>query len=319
MSDEDGVECLRMSRPKLRKVAREGEGGGTRRIRNRSRSVKDTDLQMEVIRPGLIRNILSSRVDRVNIPARSILGGEKALTLVGVGEIDEPLATSENLDKTFDIAEPLPGDNKDEHENTTIPTVTFNEGDIVDVTVCLAISPSYFVIQQNSSLVSLEELSIHMFCFYEEQEEGVMVEKGRVVKGMVVAVRRDDGDWYRARVTELLTATHVMVRLLDYGELEMAELHDMRVLAAEFMELPAQGVNARLEGIMPKKGDWGREDEDWWLGRVEGEMFVVQVGESWVAGVDVGVEVIMFDTSKEEDIVLQEEMVQKDLAMYIMS
>ena len=46
-------------------------------------------------------------------------------------------------------------------------------------------------------------------------------------------------------------------------------------------------------------------------------MLVVQIGESWEAGVNVGVEVVMYDTSLEEDIVLQEEMAQKDLAMYI--
>lgn len=51
---------------------------------------------------------------------------------------------------------------------------TFTMGDIVDATVSLAISPSYF--QTNSSALELEELSIEMFCFYEEEEAGVMVE-----------------------------------------------------------------------------------------------------------------------------------------------
>ena len=118
-------------------------------------------------------------------------------------------------------------------------------------------------------------------------------------------------------MSEILTPSLVMVRLLDFGDLEIAEVEDLRMLEEEFTELPAQGVNARLEGIMPRRGDWGREEEDWWGRRVEGRMFVVQIGESWEAGVNVGVEVVMYDTSLEEDIVLQEEMVQKDLAMYI--
>ena len=42
------------------------------------------------------------------------------------------------------------------------------------------------------------------------------------------------------------------------------------MLEEEFTELPAQGVNAGLEGIMPRKGDWGREEEDWWGRRVDG-------------------------------------------------
>ena len=73
-------------------------------------------------------------------------------------------------------------------------------GDIVDVTVCLAISTSYFIIQTNSSVLELEELSIDMFCFYEEEEGGVMVELDYRKKGKVVAVRHEEGDWYRAGV-----------------------------------------------------------------------------------------------------------------------
>ena len=104
-----------------------------------------------------------------------------------------------------------------------------------------------------------------------------------------------------------------MVRLLDFGDLEIAEVEDLRMLEEKFPELPAQDVNAKLEGIMPRKVDLGREEENWWGRRVEGKMFVVQIGESWEAGVNVGVEVVMFDTSLKEDIVLQEEMVKKDL------
>ena len=52
------------------------------------------------------------------------------------------------------------------------------------------------------------------------------------------------------------------------------------MLEEEFTELPAQGANSRLEGIMLRKGDWGREEEGWWGRRVKGRMFVVQIGES---------------------------------------
>ena len=70
------------------------------------------------------------------------------------------------------------------------------------------------------------------------------------------------------------------------------------------MVLPAKAVNARMGGVMPArgKGDWGREEEDWLGRRVEGGMFVAQVGESWEAGGDLGLGLVMHDTSKEEDI-----------------
>ena len=46
---------------------------------------------------------------------------------------------------------------------------------------------------------------------------------------------------------------------------------------------------------MPARGNWGREEEDWWGGEW---MFVAQVGERWEAGGDLGRELIMNVTSK---------------------
>ena len=137
------------------------------------------------------------------------------------------------------------------------------------MTICLAISPSYFIIQTNSSALELEELSIDMFCFFEEEEGGVMVELDYRKKNNVVTVRHEEGDWYRARITEVLTDNHKMVRLLDFGDLE--EAMDMRVMAKQFMVLPAQAVNARLAGVMPaSQGGLGEEGEGGLVGEEGG-------------------------------------------------
>ena len=80
----------------------------------------------------------------------------------------KPLAASEYLDKNSNLSV-----KEDGCENVTIPSNTFIMRDIVDVTVCLAISPSYFVIQTNSSALELEQLNIDMFSFYEEQARRV--------------------------------------------------------------------------------------------------------------------------------------------------
>ena len=37
------------------------------------------------------------------------------------------------------------------------------------------------------------------------------------------------------------------------------------MLDDEFTELPAQGVNAGLEGIMLRKDDWGRDEKEWFV------------------------------------------------------
>jgi len=283
----------------------------------RSRPVlKDKD-PVEVVRPGRIRIRNIHHTTSVNMTNTAGKNDVASLSLQDIiGGSEEPLAASEFVIKNVEKNDAVENSPKDE-DYVMIPTTNFTRGDIVDVTVSLAISPSYFIIQPNNSAFQLDLLSIDMFDFYEELGGGKQVEEKHVVQGMVVAVRHEEGDWYRARVSEILTPSLVMVRLLDFGDLQMAEVKDMRILVEEFTGLPAQGVNARLEGIMPRKGDWGRDEEDWWGRRVEGRMFVAQIGENWEAGVNVGVEVILYDTSLEEDIVLQEEMVQNDLAMFI--
>ena len=85
-----------------------------------------------------------------------------------------------------------------------------------------------------------------------------MVELDYRKKCKVVVVRHNEGDWHRARITEVLSDNHMIVRLLDYGDLEMVEAMDMRILAKQFMGLPAQAVNASLSDVMPARGDWGR-------------------------------------------------------------
>jgi len=288
------------------------EAGGSR-----SRPVIKDKEPMEVVRPGLlrIRNIRPTSLNVTSTPGGKNDATSQSLRDI-IGGAEEPLAASEFVVKNVEKIDAVQNSSEDE-DFVMIPTIDFTTGDIVDITVSLAISPSYFIIQPNNSAIHLDQLSIDMFDFYEELGGGKPVEEKRVVQGMVVAVRHEEGDWYRARVSEILTPSLLMVRLLDFGDLEMAEVVDMRILEEEFTSLPAQGVNARLEGIMPRKGDWGRDEEDWWGRRVEGKMFVAQIGGKWEAGVNVGVEVIMYDTSLEEDVVLQEEMVQKDLAMFI--
>ena len=217
----------------------------------RSRSVKD-DETMEVTRPraGKIRQILPG----LKIP-ENIVGSVGVKDFVGKDNyefgVTKPLAASEYLDKNVNKIVKEDGLEVD----VTIPIKTFIMGDIIDVTVCLAISPSYFVVQTNSSALELEQLSIDMFSFYEEQAGGMMVKRDQVMKGKIVAVRHEEGEWYRARVTEVLTVNHVMVRLLDYGDLEMVEVQDMRVLGMQFVLLPAQAANARVAGVMPALGD----------------------------------------------------------------
>ena len=86
----------------------------------------------------------------------------------------------------------------------------------------------------------------------------------------------------------MLTDNHKMVRLLDFGDLE--EAMDMRVMAKQFMVLPAQAVNARLAGVMPaRQGGLGEEGEGGLVGE-EGGCLWLSLGAGW----DLGLELLIY-------------------------
>merc|ERR1712179_850867 len=122
----------------------------------------------EVVRPGRIRirNIHhTTSINMTNTQGKNDVASLSLQDIIGGSE--EPLAASEFVIKNVEKNDAVENSPKDE-DYVMIPSTNFTRGDIVDVTVSLAISPSYFIIQPNNSAFQLDLLSIDMFDFYEE-------------------------------------------------------------------------------------------------------------------------------------------------------
>ena len=56
-------------------------------------------------------------------------------------------------------------------------------------------------------------------------------------------------------VCYLFFCEEFFVHLVDYGDKEVISLSNLRPLTANFCQLPAQALKARLAGVEPKNGD----------------------------------------------------------------
>ncbi|XP_043533014.1 tudor domain-containing 6 isoform X2 [Chiloscyllium plagiosum] len=67
-----------------------------------------------------------------------------------------------------------------------------------------------------------------------------------------------DNLFYRAVITEILDG-HFRVFFIDYGNMEVVDWHDVKVLLPEYRKLPALAVKCCLADLTPKDGSWSRE------------------------------------------------------------
>jgi len=307
-SDQARMEILQSSRPKIRRIKRIQTqlSESTRtltHVQNDTVDVKDETLKVVNVRPSLVkilRKLKISHDDTVaDIPTRE---DRSSVSNAVVNDVPSEIFNSQQND-------------------LAVPVYEYPVGEIFDITVSLALSPSYFVVRPNSSALMFEEFEINMLHFYsvERDSEVSKLELDAVKEGDVIVIfKADDNQWYRAKIHEiLLSGSHFMVKLIDYGDLLMVEADNMRKLIGRFRELPAQAINARLSDIMSVNGDWSASDESWWEKKVEEKSFVGQVIDHWSVRDEKGLELRIYDTSTEDDVLIQEVVVQSGRAMYI--
>ncbi|KAL5010751.1 hypothetical protein ScPMuIL_013056 [Solemya velum] len=64
-----------------------------------------------------------------------------------------------------------------------------------------------------------------------------------------------DSCWYRALIVDIDAQTaQILVLYVDYGTSELVTIDRIRSLAPKYLNLPAQAVRARLDGVYPKPG-----------------------------------------------------------------
>ena len=61
----------------------------------------------------------------------------------------------------------------------------------------------------------------------------------------------EDGNFYRARVLEVVDRKHIKVQYIDFGNKEVIPVDRLRVLISEFQTQPIQAFESCLDGIDP--------------------------------------------------------------------
>lgn len=150
-------------------------------------------------------------------------------------------------------------------------TVAHNEVRLPDEGAEFAISipvvrhPNYFYIhilknnetKQNTELSLLNE---EMTQFY---RSWINNKSGRpFIPGEIVAAKFTNGQWYRARIIELIEEEEIMVSdqsciesvrvfFVDYGRIHTVDLLCLREMKTRFLHLPFQAVECSLGTVMP--------------------------------------------------------------------
>ncbi|XP_077514625.1 tudor domain-containing 6-like isoform X3 [Amblyomma americanum] len=115
----------------------------------------------------------------------------------------------------------------------------------VEVAFSFGTSLSEFYLQRLSLMPQLAEL--------QEMLQASCAESSRIqspVKGEIfAALFKDDGQWYRARVTAV--GSVCMVYFIDYGNVAPVAPENIRPLPDRYLQLPAQAVRCQLHGVRP--------------------------------------------------------------------
>uniref|UniRef100_A0A3B5AAS8 Tudor domain containing 6 n=1 Tax=Stegastes partitus TaxID=144197 RepID=A0A3B5AAS8_9TELE len=135
-------------------------------------------------------------------------------------------------------------------------------------------SPSEFWIQTQSSAKQVDELIDGMYHLYKNSPKKDAVKNPPV--GLYCAAKSEDGDFYRAIVAEVCE-TQIKVFFVDYGNTEMVDGSDIRMLPAEFKKLPRLALKCSLAGVRSKEGSWTKSASEFFFKAVTDKSLSVHV------------------------------------------
>lgn len=138
-------------------------------------------------------------------------------------------------------------------------TETLEKEERVQVLVAQAESPTNFWVQLANKKQQLDELLDQMFDLYSTLTDN-RVKVDSIDENKVVAAQfSEDESWYRAKVLKV-EEEGILVQFLDHGNKELVPPSSLRKLPLDFSNLPCQGIQCSLAGIVPKEGgEWSAE------------------------------------------------------------
>lgn len=135
-------------------------------------------------------------------------------------------------------------------------------------------NPLEFWIQTENYKAEFDELFESMHLLYHDSTNKCVVENPTL--GLYCAAQAEDGEFYRATVTEL-SETQVTVFFVDYGNMEVVDKSNIRTLPPEFKKMPQLALKCSLADVKPKDGKWSQSALDFFIETVTKKVLTVHV------------------------------------------
>uniref|UniRef100_A0A8C6TMK6 Tudor domain containing 6 n=1 Tax=Neogobius melanostomus TaxID=47308 RepID=A0A8C6TMK6_9GOBI len=147
-------------------------------------------------------------------------------------------------------------DNKKKLNTQLLPVENLSIGSTHEAFVQYVSDPSAFWIQTQNFAKELDELMDKMAKMYQNDLKADVVKNPTV--GLYCAAKAEDGEYYRAIVTEIGNAK-VKVQFVDYGNSEAINNCCIKDLREEFKKLPQLALKCTLADVRPKGREWSQE------------------------------------------------------------
>ncbi|XP_070844153.1 tudor domain-containing 6 [Chaetodon trifascialis] len=134
--------------------------------------------------------------------------------------------------------------------------------------------PSEFWIQTQNYAKEFDKLMGSIYHLYKDSVNKHVVTDPTA--GLYCAAKAEDGDFYRATVAEV-GETRVKVFFVDYGNTEVVDKSNIRVLSDDFKKLPCLALKCALAGIRPKDGRWSQSACEFFMKAVTDKTLNVHV------------------------------------------
>ncbi|XP_070705965.1 tudor domain-containing 6 [Pempheris klunzingeri] len=141
--------------------------------------------------------------------------------------------------------------------------------------------PSEFWVQMQNHTKELDELMDSIYHLYKDSVNKDVVRNPTV--GLYCAAKAEDGDFYRATVAEV-GERQIKVFFIDYGNTEVVDGDNVRVLPDKFKKLPHLALKCTLAGVRPKEGRWSRTACEFFIKAVKDKVLRVHVTAKYDEG-----------------------------------
>ncbi|XP_043469098.1 tudor domain-containing protein 7B [Leptopilina heterotoma] len=187
-----------------------------------------------------------------------------------------------------------------------------------DIHVVMVCNPGNFIIQPYESKKKLQAVNEQLFkeC---NNYSGEPLTMDNVHEDSLYCVRHSDNFWYRVCVLNKLMAQNmVTVYFVDYGEVTLVNLKNLRPLPTKFLDLPYQAIRAKLADVKPANVDWSPEDSVRFKDLIEGKDFVSTIKNIKKDGEELVLSLALIDVSKEYNVNIDEILIKEGRAKSVL-